>query len=265
MELNIVNRSCGPCTDCQVMSRLPQSIITHMDDPSSNNPTTKEIIADFYDAVEMYESNVNALRIVLAGLDDPAYSEQEQKGWRGKVPIKGFHLQQSIDRLLLMTNALRVLAQREKLPCPTLDGVAKSLWYKPYDSLPPNPPTEQSLEQAQNEAEMIGAALIVPSPVADVADAQVDEHEMAVHFNSHHRRILREMLTLNAVEPAVKKTQKEIIPNPDDYNNFKREFADLRRKGYLLPSSEDKTTRGRWLSAKGVRSAEWLNAKSELD
>ena len=62
-----------------------------------------------------------------------------------------------------------------------------------------------------------------------------------------------------------KKTQKEIVPAPDDFNNFKREFSELRKNGYLLPPVEDKTTRGRWLSAKGVSAAEWLSTKPDLD
>jgi len=96
-------------------------------------------------------------------------------------------------------------------------------------------------------------------------NATVDEDELAVRFYANHRQILKTMLRLGAKEPAIKKTQKEIIPPPDDYNRFKREFSELRKKGYLLPLTEDKTTRGRWLSKKGIRAAEWLNTKPELD
>jgi len=73
------------------------------------------------------------------------------------------------------------------------------------------------------------------------------------------------MLCLGATEPAAKKTQKEIIRSPDDYYRYKREFSELRKTEYLLPPIEDKTTRGRWLSEKGVRAAQWLNTKPELD
>ena len=161
---------------------------------------SEEAVLEFNHAIEMYEGNFSDLRIVLAGLSSPDHDEEEQRVWGRKVPIKQFYLQRSVDRLLLVTNVLRILSQRAPLATPALDTLAKSLLYKPYHDLPPNPPNEEQLVQAQDEAERIGAALHITVALAEDGTVMVDAAELAVRFNGNHRRILKAMLCLGATD-----------------------------------------------------------------
>jgi len=59
-----------------------------MSDSIGEKMASEEAVLEFNHAIEMYEGNFSDLRIVLAGLNSPDYDEEEQRAWRGKVPIK---------------------------------------------------------------------------------------------------------------------------------------------------------------------------------